>query len=297
MTKEKILAVVVTFNRKALVPQTLDALKAQTWPVDRVIVIDNASSDGTPEALRARGFLDDPLVDYVRMETNTGGAGGFHEGMKRAMAAGADWIWVMDDDVAAAPDCLEQLLKWRHISECLHPRRRHPDGADFEWEHFVDIFTGSRTALGNISFKNGKEIAFTNSGCFEGMLVTTRVVRLAGLPDRKYFISDDDTLFGILASAHTNNAFVRDATMTRLGPPQSGLAPWRAYYVMRNRFFLFRDLCTQLDLRVYPSTKPRFVLLRAIEVVLSLSHGLRHFTRTLSGFVHGLTYLLAANRQ
>lgn len=292
MSEEKIIAVVVTYNRKNLVPQTLNALRAQTRPLDSIILIDNAATDGTPEVLREQGFLDDPLIIYVRLPTNTGGAGGFHEGMKRAMAAGADWIWVMDDDVVAASDCLEQLLKWRHVSECLHPKKFYPDGRIAEWEQFVDVFSGSKTMLGDISFRNGKEISFTNAACFEGMLVTRRIVSLAGLPDKKYFIAEDDTLFGVVASSYTNTSYVNAATMKRLLFPPKVIPTWRAYYTMRNRFFLFKDSCTALSLQLFPGTKPKFLLLRTVEVILSLRYGFRYFRSSLSGFVDGLRYFL-----
>ena len=101
-------AVVLTFNRKALLLECLRALLGQTRPVDRVIVVDNASSDGTTKLLRAEGLLE--RVEYVRLERNLGGAGGFHRGMEEARRGDWDWIWVMDDDAEPRPDALERLL-------------------------------------------------------------------------------------------------------------------------------------------------------------------------------------------
>ena len=90
--KEKIAAVVVTYNRKELLKECLDALLAQTHPLDSIILIDNASTDGTPEFLKEKGFLDNPKIDYVRLSENSGGAGGFYEGMKRGYEKGFDWV-------------------------------------------------------------------------------------------------------------------------------------------------------------------------------------------------------------
>ena len=65
----KVTAVVVTFNRKELLREALAALAAQERPVDRVLVIDNASTDGTPEQVRA----ENPDVDLVTLETEGDG--------------------------------------------------------------------------------------------------------------------------------------------------------------------------------------------------------------------------------
>ena len=118
----KICAVVVTYNRKDLLVECLEALRRQTGPLDAIYIIDNASTDGTPELLRSRGYRDGAVIEnpldgseiiirYVRLPVNTGGAGGFHEGVKRAFHDGYDWIWLMDDDVEPEEYTLEKLLR------------------------------------------------------------------------------------------------------------------------------------------------------------------------------------------
>ncbi|MFY9636747.1 MAG: glycosyltransferase, partial [Cellulosimicrobium cellulans] len=93
---EQVAAVVVTYNRVDKLGRVLDSILAQTRPVDRLIVIDNASTDSTPQLLSV--YDDDPRVEIVRLDSNTGGAGGFSAGMERAYERGADWVWIMDDD-------------------------------------------------------------------------------------------------------------------------------------------------------------------------------------------------------
>lgn len=107
---DQVWAVVVTRNRKVLLQECLDALRAQTRPVDRVLVIDSASSDGTREALEAAGHLDDPRLVYDRLERNLGSAGGYGHGIARAAREGADWLWIMDDDAEPRSDALAALL-------------------------------------------------------------------------------------------------------------------------------------------------------------------------------------------
>src|SRR4028119_143552 len=98
---ETVAAVVVTYNRKQLLLECIDALLSQTRSLDKIILIDNACTDGTPEILREKGYLDNAYIDYMRLPENIGGAGGFHEGIKRGYEVGYDWLWLMDDDTIA----------------------------------------------------------------------------------------------------------------------------------------------------------------------------------------------------
>ena len=111
-------AIVVTHNRRELLCESLAALDRQSRPLDRTLVVDNASSDGTPEMLRA----ECSKLDLLALPTNEGGAGGFHEGMKRAYLAGAQWLWLMDDDTIPRPDALAELLAGAERAAPLRPR-------------------------------------------------------------------------------------------------------------------------------------------------------------------------------
>ncbi|NOZ25580.1 MAG: glycosyltransferase [Nitrospirae bacterium] len=132
--REKVAAVIVTFNRKEALKECIDAVLRQTRRLDAIYIIDNASVDGTPEFLVEKGFVDEvphpgrePVervktlpssmsgdssaeIHYVRMHENTGGAGGFYEGIRRSYDAGFDWLWLMDDDGIPAENQLFELL-------------------------------------------------------------------------------------------------------------------------------------------------------------------------------------------
>jgi GT2 family glycosyltransferase len=103
-------AVVVTHNRSELLLGCLEALAGQTHPVEGAIVVDNASTDGTPDALASAGVRSRLPIDYIRLSRNGGGAEGFHYGLRAALDTDADWIWLMDDDCEPAPDALATLL-------------------------------------------------------------------------------------------------------------------------------------------------------------------------------------------
>src|SRR5690606_4998983 len=101
----RVVAVVVTYNRAELLQACLDGLAAQTRPVDAVVVIDNASSDGSGDVARAH-----PVGAEVHtLGVNVGGAGGFAAGMALALTGlDPDWLWLMDDDTVPTPSALAE---------------------------------------------------------------------------------------------------------------------------------------------------------------------------------------------
>src|SRR5262245_26374870 len=103
----QVTAVIVTYNRRALLLESLAATCEQSRRPDSVVVIDNASTDGTAEEVRAK-FAD---VELVTLPRNTGGAGGFAYGMALALAGGADLVWLMDDDTVPEKQALAAMLE------------------------------------------------------------------------------------------------------------------------------------------------------------------------------------------
>jgi GT2 family glycosyltransferase len=103
-----VVAVVVTWNRRALLEESLAAVRAQTHAPDLVVVVDNASTDGT-DALLA-GLADQPDVEVLKLTTNTGGAGGFAAGIERALTHRPDLVWLLDDDTVPTPTAAEHLV-------------------------------------------------------------------------------------------------------------------------------------------------------------------------------------------
>ncbi|WP_413708781.1 glycosyltransferase [Rhizobium sp. Rhizsp82] len=103
----KVVAVVVTYNRKELLARCLDAILRQTRLPDEIIVVNNSSSDGTLNMLEAQYAGE---VAVLNMLNNVGGAGGFYRGINWACDQSADWIWMMDDDGVPDNDALEKLL-------------------------------------------------------------------------------------------------------------------------------------------------------------------------------------------
>jgi rhamnopyranosyl-N-acetylglucosaminyl-diphospho-decaprenol beta-1,3/1,4-galactofuranosyltransferase len=244
--KDKIAAVVVTFNRKDLLRICLNALLKQTRQIDSIIVVNNASEDGTKEMLELE-FLNNPMFDYLEMEKNMGGAGGFHSGMKRAYDNGYEWLWLMDDDVFPLEDAIEKYMQYSADFPFIQGRRITQEGNSFEWLHSIDYKTGKAKWIDEQDeFKNKSRINI-NIACFEGAFMSRKVVEKVGLPDPRFFIAGDDTFYGFLVSRIFPMIYIKDITLQRLidkpsryvfGADRIIISPFSLYYLVRNFFLL-----------------------------------------------------------
>ncbi|MFJ7750663.1 glycosyltransferase [Arthrobacter sp. NPDC097144] len=235
--------VITTFNRSGYLRGLLDSVAAlESGPV-RIIVVDNASTDDTQEVLAAAAKqLSVPLVN-LRLPVNAGGAGGFAAGVERALAEGASWLWLMDDDVAILPGAVVALRKWTGMYECIHGRRMDGAGRPFFWQHRFLPFLGIHVPVRGNVFRDSPVFA-TNVGCFEGMLISAGLVRQIGLPDQRYFINGDDEIYGWLASRLTDVVYVNDFVLQKVRPQKqidlgirhlNDSSDLSRFYSMRNR--------------------------------------------------------------
>src|SRR5215472_4889404 len=189
----RVIAVVVTYNRRELLLESLAAVHAQSRPPDAVIVVDNASTDETPAAVRSRY----PAAALAELARNTGGAGGFACGMALALADGADLVWLMDDDTVPGPHALRALLE---------ARGRHPGRPPALVASRV-IWTDGRPHPMNTPrakpFASKAERAAAaaaecvpiRSASFVSVLVDGDICRERGLPQAGYFLWNDDFEF------------------------------------------------------------------------------------------------------
>ncbi len=182
----RIAAVVVTYNRLALLRRCLAALAAQTVQPAAIWVIDNASTDGTGEAVQA---MDLPRLVYRNTGENLGGAGGFAYGTREAALAGYDGLWLMDDDTIPEPQALETLLDANAALQgkygWLSSRALAPDGTD------QPMNLQRKTPYTDLEGFAGDRIPAVMAS-FVSLLVPTRVVKQYGLPIAEFFIWSDD---------------------------------------------------------------------------------------------------------
>ena len=189
----RVVAVVVTYNRRELLLEALAAVQAQSRAPDAVIVVDNASTDGTAAAVRARF----PAARLAGLARNTGGAGGFAYGMALALADAADLIWLMDDDTVPEPDALRALLQARERDPARPPAliasrvlwtdgRAHPLNTPRTKPLAGQAERRAAAAAGCVPIR---------SASFVSVLVDAAESRRRGLPQADYFLWNDDFEF------------------------------------------------------------------------------------------------------
>ncbi|MFZ3453060.1 glycosyltransferase [Arthrobacter sp. 7Tela_A1] len=214
---EDLALVIVTFNRSDYLRGLLTSVASLDPAPRSVVVVDNASTDSTADVLtELQPGFPVPLT-VVTLAENTGGSGGFAAGINRAMELGAQWLWLMDDDVVVLPGAVSALSKWTEEYDCIHGRRLDEAGRPFFWQHRFLPFLGVHVPVRGNVFRNSPVFA-TNVGCFEGMLVRAGVVRTIGLPDPRFFINGDDEIYGWLASLSHKVVYVNDFVLQKVRP-------------------------------------------------------------------------------
>ncbi|WP_460017333.1 glycosyltransferase [Lactovum odontotermitis] len=220
--KPNLAIVVVTFKRQELLQLLMDSISAlQTHPA-ALVVVDNENSAETKQIVDSV-VLPETDVHYVPMMENTGGSGGFSKGMEVAYGLGTDWVWMMDDDVKIFPDSIERLAPWLdkavdNNTLAVQIRRKNFDGSDFYWQYDFRNHLGIPNPVAPSGFAEGETFKKINTMCFEGGLFHHDLVKQIGLPDNRFFIYWDDTMYGYLASKVTQPVLINETLMARTRP-------------------------------------------------------------------------------
>jgi rhamnopyranosyl-N-acetylglucosaminyl-diphospho-decaprenol beta-1,3/1,4-galactofuranosyltransferase len=237
---------IVTYNRSGLLSRLLQSIVEMDPKPGHVVIVDNASVDDTTEVVESFRPRVGTEIVYRRLEENTGGSGGFSEGMRVAYDLGSEWVWLMDDDVEVVPDGLARMLKWAPRFKSIQGRRYDYDGSEFYWQYRLSIPFGIPIPFAPAGFDDSG-FRHMNSGCFEGMFIHRDIVREIGLPDPRFFIYWDDSVYGWLASRKTAAVIVNEFVLRRTREIRQwdmGIRHLNAssdayrYYIMRNRGFM-----------------------------------------------------------
>lgn len=292
---ESITAVVVTYNRARLLLECLDALLRQTRPVNRIVLIDNASSDDTVQRLTAGGYLDNPTIVYARLSSNTGGAGGFYEGMRMAHDLGADWIWIMDDDAEPLDDALARMepsLGIPNIGGVANLTIGLDDAPQIEHRGWLNLHSTNARAHRVIdpqSLAPNMKISFAS---FVGLAVHRSAIDRIGLPKREFFFRGDDLEYcvrlatlGPLILVPESKIRHKDGIIAasnverrrRFGY-ESNRVPidklWPNYFSLRNLVWIRRHYCGNT---IAAGFAARHVLRRALGIILFDTHRMLRF--------------------
>jgi hypothetical protein len=234
-------AVVVTYNRLALLKECVAALRAQTRPLDEIIVVNNGSTDGTAEWLAG-----EPGLTVVTQE-NQGSSGGQATGTRAAYLAGHDWFWLMDDDTIPYPDSLQNLLDSRAAGPAdtgflscvavwtdgtVHRMNYQPPAHPLDWYLTVQ----------------SDGVVPVQSASFVALLVARRAVTAVGLPLRPMYLWGDDVEYTERIGRRFRGYVVTGSrvlhkTLANAGPPTGPVASrdvQKVCYGARNQMYLAR---------------------------------------------------------
>lgn len=191
----KVIAVVLTYNRQDLLQQCLGAIYSQTRSCDQVIVVDNASNDDTQKMLSE---LDYPNLKVYLLSNNVGAAGGFNAGFRIAYQEGADFVWMMDDDVIPEPRALQRLTEADSTLDKNGIDRAYLISTAFTENGYVTNSPSIDKTKNHIGYQDWPKFAqygvvAVDRATFVSILVPRGTLEKYGLPISAMFIWGEDT--------------------------------------------------------------------------------------------------------
>lgn len=246
-------AVLVAYNRRELVSEALAGLASQRRPVDRLIVVNNASDDGSAEVIDERvAELMAVGIDaaVIHLSENTGGAGGFAVGIAAALVGQrqTDWVWVMDDDTVPSPGALAGALAAhaRYIEGgqddlvVMGSRVVWTDEEDHPMntpKHKIGASSREKQRAEAVGAMPIRSISFVSA------FLRAARVRELGLPVADYFLWNDDFEFSARLLRRGRGLYVPESVVTHKTKLRgsSDLDPGpRFFFEVRNKLWVFR---------------------------------------------------------
>jgi hypothetical protein len=236
--------IVLSWNNATDTLACLDSLAAVEYPDYRVLVVDNGSEDGSPDQIRDAW----PEIELLETGANLGYAGGNNAGIRRALAQGADYVCLLNNDLTVAPDFLGELVRTAESDPqagLLGPkvyRRESPDRLQSAGMAPRRAGQWELRGLGELDEGQYDSLAYTDvlSGC--ALFVGRGTLERIGLLDERFYLYDEDLDWCLCAlEAGYRNRFVPGARVYhRSADPDDGGEARRVYYISRNRHLLYR---------------------------------------------------------
>jgi GT2 family glycosyltransferase len=300
--RSHVAVVVVNWNGRRLLDACLTSVLQQRPAPDRVIVVDNGSTDGSLAHLRARW----PQVVPLDAGTNLGFSGGNNVGIRDALAEGADYVLLLNNDAQLLAGALGELLAaleqagsavWAAAPKILY--RANPDviwsaGGRFDWWRGLSIHRGY-DERDRGQYDRPELMEFATACC---LLVRGRIFREVGLLDEGYFMYFEDAELAARAGrtgarvAYRPTARALHDVQGSSGGSGSGSSPAALYYWTRNRCrFISRNVRGPLrQLTAHAYVVGTRVVRMAQAALAGRSREARVIGRALvDGYLHGAT--------
>lgn len=242
----RVLAVVLSYEGRELVLQTLASLAASDYPALEVLVVDNGSTDGTDAAVAERF----PRVGRLRTETNLGISGGLNLGIRHGLEQGFDFLMLCNNDIEVAPDMVTRLVEaaGAHADAgCVGPKcyyyfgdrnRIWSAGGILRWREAVTKERGMGE-LDRGRYDDDRETDYVNGAC---MLVRRGAMLVTGLWDPVYHVSVEDADWCVrMRRAGWSCRYAHRAKLWHMvSPTTGGYTPSRTYRTGRSTAIFVR---------------------------------------------------------
>jgi GT2 family glycosyltransferase len=244
---EKIVAVVVTYNRKELLKENLNSLLEQTYKDFEILLIDNASTDGTKEYVKEE--IENEKVIYINTGKNLGGAGGFNFGVKEAIERGYDYAWLMDDDTIPTKTALESLVNKTEVLNnefsFLSSLCKWTDGSVANMNKQVI----TQECINEYD-KVTNNLLLVERASFVSFYVNLEVAKKVGLPYKEFFIYGDDWEYCLRLNTEKPGYLDIDSVVIHKMASNEGVSIYnvgkdrikRNYFNYRNLTFAYRKI-------------------------------------------------------
>lgn len=296
----RIAAIIVTHNRKDKLLRCIEAVLAQDSELlPDVLVVDNDSRDGTEAALAKLAGSAPGRIIYKNLRHNSGGAGGFCYGIRKAAESGYDFMWLMDDDCVPAKDALAEFLRF---DDLCHGQYGFLSGRAYWTDGSLCRMNIQRKSLSRKVSDEEAGVIEIETATFVSLFLPREVVMETGLPIREFFIWADDWEYTRRISRRYPCYLITDSTvvheMELNAPADISIAPDeildRYRYRYRNDVYLYR--CEGLKGRCYEAAKLVLHLVRIARADKSLSEKKARAAVLLRGTLDGLSFFPVPDR-
>ncbi|NOQ31386.1 MAG: glycosyltransferase [Helicobacteraceae bacterium] len=301
-----ICAIVVTFNRKELLLECLKALLQQTYKLNKIYLINNNSSDGTYELLEEINFLNNKQIEYINLEENIGGAGGFAHGLKTAYKNSHEFYYLLDDDAEPALNAIETLVPYLNQSYSAFASTVYNNFELSETSHrgnfdYCNIYPTPQKELPLKEYEN-KSVEIEMAS-FVGILVTKNSIDTIGFPREEFFIHFDDTEYCMRLSKLAKILMITDSVIYHKEKRQEEKIVknflwfkknrirydklWIKYFGKRNSIYLAKEYTT-CKIKFYSKLLLEYVILIK-DIILYDDNKINRIKFSTSSYIDGLT--------
>lgn len=262
----KVAAIVVTYNRKDLLLENIEHLRAQSASDQMdIVIIDNKSTDGTRKALDK--YIEREQIIYVNTGANLGGAGGFQYGIRYAAEHGYSYVWAMDDDCMPERDTLVEFFK---ADQKLKGKYGFLSSKVLWKDRSICTMNVQRATLTKNVTDFSSDLVPVVMASFVSLFIPVAIVDKMGLPIKEFFIWTDDWEYTRRISKKyacylVNNSVVIHKSKSNIGAniANDSLDRLDRYnYLYRNDVYLYRR--EGLNGFMYESVRLSWHILRVI---------------------------------